>query len=137
MGKIEKFEDLEVWQLARSICKTIDKLLKETSLGKNYALANQMERSSGSIMDNIAEGFGRGGNAEFHNFLSYSKGSTSELKSQCYRSRDKDLMKESDFEFLLKECNKLENKLGAFMFYLRKSGLKGIKFKKPDPDNIL
>ena len=136
MGKVERFEDLEVWQLARSICKTIDKLLKETSLGRNYALANQMERSSGSIMDNIAEGFGRSGNAEFHNFLSYSKGSTAELKSQCYRSRDKELMKESDFELLLKECNKLENKLGAFMFYLRKSGLKGLKFKKPDPDNI-
>ena len=137
MGKVENFEDLEVWQLARDICKLIDKLLKETSLGRNYALANQMERSSGSIMDNIAEGFGRGGNAELHNFLSYSKGSTSELKSQCYRSKDKNLIKNSDFELLITECGKLENKLGAFMFYLRKSNLKGIKFKKPDSDQIL
>ena len=137
MGKVEKFEDLEVWQLARNICKIVDKLLNETSLGRNYALANQMERSSGSIMDNIAEGFGRGGNAEFHNFLSFSKGSTSELKSQCYRSKDKNLMKDSDFELLITECCKLENKLGAFMFYLRKSDLKGIKFKKPDKDEIL
>jgi len=137
MGIVEKLEDLEVWQLARSICRIIDKLLKETPLGKNYALANQMERSSGSIMDNIAEGFGRGGNAEFHNFLSYSKGSTSELKSQCYRTKDKNLIKDTDFELLLTECRKLENKLGAFMFYLRKTNLKGIKFKKPDPDQKL
>ncbi|SDR69618.1 four helix bundle protein [Christiangramia echinicola] len=136
MGKVEKFEDLEVWQLARNICKTIEKLLRETPLGKNYALANQIERSSGSIMDNIAEGFGRGGNAEFHNFLSYSKGSTSELKSQCYRAWDKELIKSSDFELLIAECRKLENKLGAFMFYLRKTDLKGIKFKKPGADQI-
>lgn len=88
-----------------------------------------MERSSGSIMDNIAEGFGRGGNAEFHNFLSYSKGSTSELKSQFYRSIDKQLIDESSFNKLIDQCNTLENKLGAFMYYLRKSDLKGIKFK--------
>ena len=136
MGKVDKFEELEVWLLARTICQKIDKLLKETPLGKNYALANQIERSSGSIMDNIAEGFGRGGNSEFHNFLSYSKGSTAELKSQFYRSRDKNLIKDSDFDSLLADCNKLENKLGAFMFYLRKSGIKGIKFKKPDTDQI-
>nr|WP_298332215.1 four helix bundle protein [uncultured Christiangramia sp.] len=132
MAKINNFEELEVWQLARTICKSVDKLLRETPLGKNYALANQMERSSGSIMDNIAEGFGRGGNAEFHNFLSYSKGSTSELKSQIYRSIDKRLIDESSFNKLINQCNILENKLGAFMFYLRKSDLKGIKFKKPD-----
>ncbi|GAA4316246.1 four helix bundle protein [Pontixanthobacter gangjinensis] len=132
MGKIEKFEDLEVWQLARKICISVDKLLNQTPLGKNYALANQMERSSGSIMDNIAEGFGRGGNPEFHNFLSYSKGSVAELKSQFYRSMDKNLLNKEDFERLEADCNLLENKLGAFMYYLRRSDLKGIKFKKPD-----
>jgi len=132
MAKINNFEDLEVWQLARTICQSVEKLLRNTPLGKNYALANQMERSSGSIMDNIAEGFGRGGNAEFHNFLSYSKGSTSELKSQSYRSIDKQLIDEASFNELIDQCNKLENKLGAFMFYLRKTDLKGIKFKKPD-----
>ncbi len=134
MGKVDRFEDLEVWLLARTICNKIDQLLKNTSLGKNYALANQMERSSGSIMDNIAEGFGRGGNSEFHNFLSYSKGSTCELKSQLYRALDKQLITDNDFETLIKECSKLENKIGAFMFYLRKTNLKGIKFKKPDKD---
>ena len=130
MGKIEKFEDLEVWKLSRLICKKTEFLFQNTQLGKNFALRNQMERSSGSIMDNIAEGFGRGGNQEFHNFLSYSKGSSTELKSQLYRAFDKELINKEQFENLSSDCSEVDNKLGAFMAYLRKSELKGIKFKK-------
>ena len=132
MGKIEKFEDIEVWKQARIICQTLETLFNGTSLGKNYALRNQMERSSGSIMDNIAEGYGRGGNQEFHNFLSYSKGSASELKSQLYRALDKNLISAEQFKNLYEQCNLTENKIGAFMFYLRKSDLKGLKYKKPE-----
>lgn len=132
MGKIEKFEDIEAWKLARLICRKVEDLFVSTELGKNYALRNQIERSSGSIMDNIAEGFGRGGNQEFHNFLSYSKGSASELKSQLYRSLDKHLITLEQFEDLSKDCITVENKIGAFMHYLRKSEIKGIKYKKPE-----
>ena len=130
MGKIERFEDIESWKLARMICQQIEVLFKETLLNKNFALRDQMERSSGSIMDNIAEGFGRGGNREFHNFLSYSKGSVTELKSQLYRAWDKNLISNAQFEELSVECDKVDNKIGAFMYYLRNSDLKGIKFKK-------
>ena len=91
MGKVERFEDLEVWKLARIICQKVETLIQETGLGKNYSLRNQMDSSSGSIMDNIAEGFRRGGNQEFSNFLSYSKGSTTELKSQLFRALEKKL----------------------------------------------
>ena len=132
MGKIERFEDIESWKLSRIICQKIESLFIDTPLGKNFALRNQMERSSGSIMDNIAEGFGRGGNQEFHNFLSYSKGSASELRSQLYRALDKKLISTEQFAELESECASAENKIGAFMFYLRKSGLKGIKYKKPE-----
>jgi four helix bundle protein len=131
MGKIERFEDIEAWQLARLLCKKTDELFLKTKLGKNFALRDQMERSSGSIMDNIAEGYGRGGNQEFHNFLSYSKGSASELRSQLYRALDKNLINLDQFEDLKEDCLKAENKIGAFMYYLRKTDLKGIKFKKP------
>ncbi|WP_299367258.1 four helix bundle protein [Winogradskyella sp.] len=81
MARIEKFEDLEVWQRARKICQFVDTLINSTQIINNSRLRNQMEGSSGSIMDNIAEGFDRDGTKEFHNFLSYSKGSASELKS--------------------------------------------------------
>ena len=84
MGRIEKFRDLEVGKLARIICQEVQWLFQNTNLGRNYALRDQMEKGSGSIMDNIAEGLGRGGNQEFHNFLSYSKSSTTELGSQLY-----------------------------------------------------
>ena len=129
MSKIEKFEDLEVWQRAREICQYVEMLFNETNLGTNYGLRNQMETSSGSIMDNIAEGFGRDGNKEFHNFLSYSKGSTNELKSQAYRAFDKHLISEEQFEKLTDLCVIEINKLGAFMYYLRQSEHKGLKYK--------
>lgn len=131
MGKIEKFEDIEAWQFARLICQKTEKLFKHTALGKNFKLRDQMERSSGSIMDNIAEGFGRGGNQEFHNFLSFSKGSASELRSQLYRALDKNLISKEQFKELKDDCIQTENKIGAFMHYLRSSELKGIKFKRP------
>ena len=70
MANIEKFEDLEVWQRAREICLFVENLFANTKLGSNHALRDQMERSSGAIMDNIAEGFDRDGNKEFHHFLS-------------------------------------------------------------------
>jgi four helix bundle protein len=129
MSKIEKFEELKVWQKAREICNLIEELFQLTKLGKNFALRDQMERSSGSIMDNIAEGFGRNGNREFHNFLSYSKGSCAELKSQIYRCFDKKLINEEQFQKLIESTEEEINKIGAFMYYLRNSGIKGQKFK--------
>ncbi|REH52298.1 four helix bundle protein [Tenacibaculum gallaicum] len=130
MGKIEKFEDLEVWQRGRLICQYVEELFLKSNLSKNYSLKDQMERSSGSIMDNIAEGFDRDGNSEFHNFLSYAKGSAGELKSQSYRAFDKKLITKEQFEKLSEMCEVEKNKIGAFMYYLRNSGIKGQKFNR-------
>lgn len=128
MGRIDRFEDLEVWKISRELCQLVEHLFQTTELGNHYALRNQMERSSGSIMDNIAEGFGRGGNKEFHNFLSFSKGSCEELKSQFYRSLDKKLISDDTFETALEMIERCANKIGAFMYYLRKTNIKGQKF---------
>jgi four helix bundle protein len=86
---IRNFEDLEVWQNSRDLCKKIHHLIISPEFAKDFALVNQINRSSGSIMDNIAEGFGRTGNKEFIQFLSISKGSCSEVKSQLYRAMDR------------------------------------------------
>jgi len=130
MTRIDKFEDLEIWQSARNICLRVEHLFQTTSLSKNFRLRDQMEVSSGSIMDNIAEGFDRDGNKEFHIFLSYSKGSESELKSQLYRALDKKYISQEQFNELSEMCETTKNKIGAFMYYLRNSEHKGQKFKK-------
>lgn len=129
MGKIQKFEDLEIWNLAREICQLVEFLIQNTNLKTNYFLRKQIDRSSGSIMDNIAEGFERKGNREFIQFLSIAKGSAGEVKSQSYRAFDKNLI---TIEQLLKlnEIVELEkNKIGAMMNYLNNCEIKGLKFK--------
>jgi four helix bundle protein len=90
MATINTFEELDIWQLSREICQDTWDLFEKTILGKDFELKNQMNRSSGSIMDNIAEGFERNGRREFINFLSYSKGSCGELRSQLYRAFDRE-----------------------------------------------
>lgn len=128
MAKIEKFEDLEIWNLSREICRDLEILFETTSLGKRFSLKDQMDRSSGSIMDNIAEGFERNGNREFINFLSFSKGSCGELKSQLYRALDKNIITNEEFETTAVKIELVKNKIGAFMKYLNSSEIKGLKF---------
>lgn len=128
MAKIDKFEDLEIWNKSREICSDIEYLFENTNLGKRFSMKDQMDRSSGSIMDNIAEGFERNGNREFINFLSYSKGSCGELKSQLYRSLDKKLISQIQFDEVSIKIELVNNKIGAFMKYLNNSEIKGLKF---------
>lgn len=129
MGKIQKFEDLEIWSLAREICQLVEFLIQNTNLKTNYSLRDQIDRSSGSIMNNIAEGFERNGNREFIQFLSIAKGSAGEVKSQSYRAFDKNLITKEQ-HFKLNEIVELEkNKIGAMMNYLNNCEMKGLKFK--------
>ena len=129
MGKIQKFEDLEIWSLAREICQLVEFLIQNTNLKTNYSQRDQIDRSSVSIMDNIAEGFERNGNREFIQFLSIAKGSAGEVKSQSYRAFDKNLITKEQ-HFKLNEIVELEkNKIGAMMNYLNNCEMKGLKFK--------
>ena len=129
---IKNFEDLGVWQGARELCKEIYSLISVNEFSKDFALANQINRSSGSIMDNIAEGFGRGGNKEFIQYLSISKASGHEVKSQIYRAMDRNYVSKEKADEILLKTQTLINQIGGFMHYLKQSEYKGVKFKEPE-----
>lgn len=103
MGKINTFEDLEVWKKARELSKAIYEFTQNGSFSKDYSLKDQINKTTGSIMDNIAEGFDRGGNREFIQFLSIAKGSAAEVRSQLYRALDRNHINPSEFESLIEK----------------------------------
>ncbi|MEP7375071.1 MAG: four helix bundle protein [Chitinophagaceae bacterium] len=80
---------MKAWQKARFFCHEVFIIIEDTKLSKDYKLKEQVNRSSGSIMDNIAEGFGRGGNLEFIQFLEISHASAYKSQSQLYRILDR------------------------------------------------
>lgn len=129
MATIEKFEDMEIWQKARSVCQTIFEIREKTNLKTDYRLYDQINGSSGSIMDNIAEGFERNGNREFNQFLSIAKASCGETRSQLYRVLDRRYITQEDFDFHYKTLIELSKQIAGFMIYLQKSDFKGSKFK--------
>ena len=129
MATYKNFEDLEIWQLSRGLCKEIYGIIENTDLRNNYRLANQIDGSSGSIMDNIAEGFERGGNKEFIQFLYISKSSCGETRSQLYRVLDRNFISNEKFEILKEKTIELSKKIGGFITYLQNSEFKGSKYK--------
>jgi four helix bundle protein len=127
---INRFEDLDVWKNARELCKKIKLISDTTTLAKDYSLKDQILRSCGSCMDNIAEGFERDGNKEFINFLYISKGSLGETRSQVHRSFDYGHLDQQRYDELLKTCLNLSAQLSNFITYLEKSGIAGRKKKQ-------
>ena len=129
MSAIKRFEDLEVWKSSRVLNIKIGALIDEHKFENNYRLINQIEGSSGSIMDNIAEGFERGTRAEFIQFLGYSKGSCGELRSQLYRALDRNYIQLYQFEELLKLVTRISSMIHGLMLYLQKTKIDGIRKK--------
>lgn len=129
MPTITKFEDIEIWQEARKLAKEVFILSKETDLKTDFKFKEQIKASSGSVMDNIAEGFERDGNLEFRQFLSIAKGSAGETRSQIYRLYDSEYISEEQFKDLKNKYENLSGKIKNFITYLNKKDFKGNKFQ--------
>jgi len=133
MATIKRFEDLEMWKLSRVLCNNIGALIDKDKLKRNYRLIGQVEGSSGSIMDNIAEGFERGTKAEFIVFLGYAKGSCGELRSQLYRLLDRNYIDPGQFEDFSVSAKRISAMIQKFIEYLRSTNIKGVRQKDANP----
>ena len=129
MATFKRFEDIEAWQIGREISKEVYSLSGIGQFAKDFELRGQMRASSGSMMDNIAEGFDRGGKHEFVQFLSIAKGSAGELKSQLSRSLDNKYISQTEFDNLYAKTDKYAKMVAGLISYLNQSEIKGQKFK--------
>jgi four helix bundle protein len=132
MGTIKRFEDIQSWQKAREACNYLGTLIDEGRFKRNFRLIHQVEGSSGSIMDNIAEGFERGSRAEFIMFLGYAKGSCGELRSQLCRAADRNYITQEEFEYIHSVVINISCLIQKLISYLLQTNIAGTR-KKVEP----
>lgn len=131
MPKATKFEDLDIFQLARDLCKEVYVITKDREFHKDSRFVQQIHASAGSVMDNIAEGFERDGNKEFINFLYIAKGSCGEVRSQIIRASDVGFIDKETAKHLYNDSLNLSKSISKFIKAIKASGLSGLKFQDP------
>jgi len=117
--KIKHFEEIESWQAARLLTRSVYKITKKEKIKKDFSLIDQIRRASVSIMANIAEGFDSRSDKSFINFLSYSNRSTTETQSLLYVAFDQEYISEQEFINLYEQCNKIHGLTGGLIRYLK------------------
>jgi four helix bundle protein len=130
MATIQKFEDLKVWRKARELSQKIYPLTFVEPICSDFRFKDQIRGSLGSIMDNIAEGFGRGSRLGFISGLNISRGETDELKSQLYRSLDNKYFSNDQFTEFYNLADEVTKMNTSLITYLNTSKIKGQRFKQ-------
>jgi four helix bundle protein len=133
MAKIERFEDIEAWKRSRVLTKKVYDCTKQRGFEKDFGLKDQIRRASVSTMSNIAEGFERGGNQEFLQFLATAKGSSGEVRAQLYVALDQRYITQQQFNDMYKDAESISKMVGGLTTYLQKSSLRGSKYAKREP----
>jgi len=128
MARIERFEDIEAWQMARETTREVYELTSTGKFSHDYVLRDQIRRAVVSISSNIAEGFERDGNKELVNFLSIAKGSCGEVRSQLYLAHDQSYLSDEKFKEMSEKLLRISRAISGFMKYLRQSEMRGSKF---------
>ena len=119
MAKAEKFEDLIVWQEARLLRKEVYAASKSGLFARDFELRGQIRGAALSAMDNIAEGFERGSNKEFEQFLNISKGSAGEVRSALYAAMDEGYLTSVEFEKLRDRATSVSKRCSRLITYLQ------------------
>jgi four helix bundle protein len=133
---INSFEDLHVWQRARELVNLIYRITRNKTFSEDKGLIDQIRRACVSIMSNISEGFERGSNVEFIQFLYIAKASCGEVRCQIIIAFDQGYINEKDLTKIKELTLKVSGMIGNLINYLRKSKIKGAKFKKPPRRSI-
>ncbi|MBU0678113.1 MAG: four helix bundle protein [Verrucomicrobia bacterium] len=128
MGNITTFEDIEAWQRAREMTRDIYRCVRKGHFARDFGLRDQICSAAVSVMSNIAEGFERGGDKEFIQFLSTAKGSCGEVRSQLYVAKDNGYISEVEFSQLTDMAKAISKMIAGLMKYLKRSQLKGSKY---------
>lgn len=129
MATFKTCEEIEAWKKARELTKRIYAVSGAGSFARDFSLKNQIRSASVSIMSNVAEGYDRSGTGEFVQFLAISKGSAAEVKSQLYVALDQEYIDQPIFNELRVLATETGNMVGGLMKYLRRSGIRGTKYK--------
>ncbi len=129
MATIRHFEEIEAWQQSRELTRAVYEGSKGRRFFRDRALREQIRRAAISVMSNIAEGFERGGNAEFVQFLAVAKGSTAEVEAQLYVALDQDYITAEEFQKVRSVTVSTRRLIAGLMHYLRRSGMKGMKYR--------
>lgn len=128
MATVQRFEDLEVWQDARVLVKRVYQLTAKFPDHEAFGLTNQLRRAAVSVMANIAEGFERGSNSEFIQFLFMARASNAEVRSHLYVALDLNYASESEIEEIREYSERLSRRIKTLIDYLKHSDMKGHKF---------
>lgn len=130
MATVRDFEELAIFQKARELSKKIYPVTQRGEFKSDFRFVQQIRAAAGSIMDNIAEGFERGGNKEFLNFLYIAKGSCGKVRSQLIRANDVGYLSPDEYNELYNDCRKLSAAIMNFIKEIRASEYTGAKFQK-------
>jgi len=109
------------------LTKLVYTLTRKGAFKTDFGLRDQIQRSTVSVMSNIAEGFGRGGNSEFIQFLFTAKGSLSEAKSQLYIAADLNYITEAEFKKAYDMTEEITRMMNSFIKSLKSGDRKGLK----------
>ena len=127
---VKNFEDLNVWKQARQLTQEVYRLTKTETFFKDFGLRDQIRRAAISVMSNIAEGFERGGNQEFVQFLYVAKASCGEVRSQLYVALDQGYVTSKTVRSYFNLFRRLSGMISNLITYLRRSDMKGRKIRR-------
>jgi four helix bundle protein len=129
MARVANFEQLHAWLKARELTRAVYDCSRQGQFSRDFALRDQIRRAAVSVMSNIAEGFERGGDSEFIQFLAVAKGSCGEVRAQLYVALDQDYLEHDHFAVTSRLALETSKLIAGLMRYLRASDKRGSKFK--------